>query len=331
MNQVEIALASENNYFCGLFVTATSIARFANNDCRLSFTILDVGISNDNYNLLVKTVLRFHHDSTFNRVHIKDEDLKDFPDWHGNKAAYARLLLPRIMPQSVSHVIYCDVDFLWQDDISELWNLRDDVSALISAKDVNSFVNKFESIWYASKGLKVDVSKYFCSGLSFFNLAIFRKENLDTKTIEFVRRYPDVGSADQTALNAILNGRQRLVNQKWQTFSRDSPIEEIEPPCVIHYAGDPPWKISHKSRMLTDVQLLWFRFNASAREISLWKSLRQHYSVFEIVVYRLVFFTIMKTFLRSIFNMFMKHTGRWPFYEAMSRPHFKRAMKFLTF
>lgn len=331
MNQVEIALASENNYFCGLFVTATSIARFANDDCRLSFTILDVGISNNNYNLLVKTVLRFHHDSTFNRVHIKDEELKDFPDWHGNKAAYARLLLPRIMPRSVSHVIYCDVDFLWQDDISELWNLRDDVSALISAKDVNSFVNKFESIWYASKGLKVDVSKYFCSGLSFFNLEIFRKENLDTKTIEFVRRYPDVGSADQTALNAILNGRQRLVNQKWQTFSRDSPIEEIEPPCVIHYAGDPPWKISRKSRMLTDVQLLWFRFNASAREISLWKSLRQHYSVFEIVVYRLVFFTIMKTVLRSIFNMFMKHTGRWPFYEAMSRSHFKRAMKFLTF
>lgn len=332
MRQIEIALASENNYFCGLLVTASSIARFANNSCRLSFTILDAGISDDNYGFFVNVVGGLHGNSVFNRVHITDDVLKDFPDWHGNKAAYARLLLPEVMPPSVSHVIYCDVDFLWQNDIGELWDLRDDVSPFITTKDANSVVKESEEAWYKSSGYTVDVSRYFCTGLSFFNLDIFRKENLALQAIEFVKRHPDVGSADQTALNAVLNGRQRLVDSKWQTFSRDSPVEDIDPPCVVHYAGDPPWKISRKSHMLTDVQLLWFRFDASVRGISVWKSLRRHYTGLEIIVGRLVFLTIIKIpFFRALFNAFMKSTGRWPFYESMTRPHFKRVMGFLTF
>ncbi len=332
MNTVEVALASESCYSCGLLVTMASIARYANQDCHLSFTILDTGITDENYNDILRTVNRLHENCSFQRVHIDENELDGFPVWHGNKTAFARLLLPRIMPASVRHVIYCDVDFLWMIDIEELWMLRDEESPFISARDVNEVVRRWERRWYESVCVHVDMSKYFCTGISFFNLDAFRREDLSRQTIDFIFSHPDVGSADQTALNAVLGGRQKLVEQKWQIFSRDSPVEDIMPPCALHYAGDPPWKISRRSHMLTDVQLLWFRFDASIRGISVWRSLRRHYGPFRIVVSRIVFLVVMGTPpVRALFNAFMRATGRWGFYEKMSRKQFRFMMRFLTF
>lgn len=331
-NIVEIALASEDNYFCGLLVTATSIAKFASRDCCLSYTIIDTGIANENYDIFRRIVRGIHERCTFRRIRISSDDLKGLPDWHGNKTTFARLLLPQILPADVSHVIYSDVDFLWMCDVAELWRLRDDTSPYISARDVNEYVKGFERRWYQAIGVQVDMTRYFCAGLSFFNLSLFRQEELARQTIDFILKHPDVGSADQTALNAVLGGRHRLVEQKWQIFARDSPVEDIKPPCALHYAGEPPWKFSYKSHMLTDVQLLWFRFDASIRGISVWQSLRRHYGPVRIVLWRVIFLIVMGLPpLRAMFNAFLRATGRWGFCELMSRAQFKAMMRFLRF
>ena len=139
-------------------------------------------------------------------------------------------------------------------------------------------------------------------------------------------------SADQTALNAVLAGRHRLVEQKWQIFSRDSPVVDIKPPCALHYAGDPPWKISYRSYMLTDVQMLWFRFDASIRKTSVWKSLRRHYGAVRIIASRSLFLVVMGIPpLRFFFDLFMRITGRWGFHELMPTKQFKSVMKSLSF
>jgi lipopolysaccharide biosynthesis glycosyltransferase len=331
MTQVEIALASENNYFCGLLVTATSIAHFADQNTVLSFTILDNGISDSNYSFLEKTILERHKRSILQRIKISDANFSGLPLWHGNKAAYARLLLPKLLPDNVTHIIYSDVDFLWMADITNLWDMKNDEIPFISAKDLNEIIKSGESRWCKTRNIHIDMENYFCSGLSFFNLSFFRKNNTAQKIINLILQYPDIGSPDQTALNVVLNGRHKIVDQCWQRFSRDSPVETITAPMALHYAGDAPWIISKRSRMITDIQLLWFRHNASIRKITLWQSLRLHYSTVEIITYRILFKLIMNTPLRWAFNLFLAKTGRWGFYEQLKKNQFKILMSQLTF
>ena len=331
MTTIQLALASENNYFCGLFVTATSIAHFADRNVTLNFTILDNGITDENYTMLEKAIGLQHPNTTLQRIKISDEHFTDCPTWHGNKAAYARLMLPDILPSSISHVIYSDVDFLWMIDIAKLWSKKNNDIAFLSAKDINAHIKYSESTWYKTRGLSVDMEQYFCTGLSFFNLSIFRKENISRKVIDFISRHHDIGLPDQTALNAILTDNHQLVDQCWQRFSRDSPIETLQSPMALHYAGDAPWNISKRSHMLTDVQLLWFRFNASIRKITLWQSLRMHYTPSEIIAYRILFKLIMNTPLRWAFNLFLSKTGRWGFYEQLKKQQFRSLWNQLKF
>ena len=330
--RIEIALASENNYFCGLIVTAASIAHFADPDWTLSFTILDNGITDVNYSMLEKTIISQHAHSVLQRIRISDADFLDFPLWHGNKATYARLLLPKLLPTNVTHIIYSDVDFLWMADIKNLWLMKDDETPFITTRDLNATIKDGERRWYEARNKHVDMANYFCAGLSFFNISTFRKNNTAQKAIDFILRHPDVGSPDQTALNAVLDGKQKIIDQCWQRFSRDSPIETLQSPMALHYAGDAPWNISKRSHMLTDVQLLWFRFNASIRKITLWQSLRLHYTPSEIIAYRILFKLVMYTPpLRYIFNLLMSATGRWGFYERLERKQFRALNAVLTF
>ena len=332
MNKIEIALASENNYFCGLLVTGASIAHFAAPNAVLSFTILDNGISDGNFSFFERVVNSQHSRSTIRRIKLSEKDMSKFPDWHGNKTAYARLMLPDLLHKDITHIIYCDVDFLWMADIAKLWEKRDDNLPFVSAKDLNPAIKCGEAYWYKRHGLDVDIDNYFCTGLSFFNLSQFRERGLAQKAIEFVLSHPDVGSADQTALNAVINGEQKIVEQCWQRFSRDSPVETLVAPMALHYAGDVPWKISKRSHMLTDVQLLWFKFNASIRGISLWQSLKLHYSVFEIIFNRLMFKVVIGVPpFRWVFDWLLAKTGRWGFYEKMEWRQFRDLMRLLTF
>lgn len=332
MEKIEIALASENNYFCGLLITAASIAHFADSDVTLSFTILDNGITDSNYLQLERTLLSQHKHCILNRIKISEQDFSGLPLWHGNRTTWARLLLPKLLSAEVKHIIYSDVDFLWIADIAELWSKKDNVIPFISTKDLNSTIKKGEDNWYKARNIEVDMENYFCAGLSFFNLSYFRENDTAQKAIDFALQHPDVGSPDQTSLNAVLTGRHKIIDQQWQRFSRDSPVETLLAPMALHYAGDVPWKISKRSRMITDVQLLWFRFNASIRKITLWQSLRLHYSAIEIIIYRLLFKLIMGTPpLRWGFNRFLSLTGRWGFYERLNKKQFKTLLDLLTF
>ena len=314
--KIALALASDGNYFCGLFVTAASIARFADAKVELVFNILDGGISDEDWTYFVSRVKGLHKESEFRRIRLDEDRFAGFASWHGSKMTYARLLLPSLLPND-EFVVYCDVDFLWMDDVAKLWALRDRSVPLMSVPDVNETVKGWERAWFEGNGMVLDMTRYFCAGLILFNLRLFRAESLAEKSLAFIDAYhPPMN--DQAALNEVVKGRHVLLPIHWQLYSRDSPIESFVPPFVLHYAGDIPWKISKRSHMLTDVQLLWFVFDASIRGISAWRSLRRYYSACEIVFYRVTFKMVMGfPPLKATFDALMRKLGRWGFYEKL--------------
>lgn len=132
---IEIALASDSRFFPGLFMTACSIAHFADRNVKLVFHVLDGGIPQAKKNHL-REVLNAHHPSIqINWLSIDIQSFKDLPEWRGcGKMNWARLLLPKLLPES-KWVAYLDTDFLCLHDIAKLWASKSDDAALLSVPD----------------------------------------------------------------------------------------------------------------------------------------------------------------------------------------------------
>lgn len=214
METVHIALPSDQNYVIGLKVTAGSIAHFASKDVSLKIHILDGGINDDSYFDIVSKINKLHPHIEFNRIIVNENLFRNFPNWSGNKMTYARLMLSEALPD-VSHVIYSDTDFLWLIDIVKLWNEKSSDKIFISAQDCVTLLEK-EFEWNKLHNFEFDASRYFCAGLSFYNLVRFRQEQIPLKVSQFLTEYPDVPFADQTALNHILFGRVYFAPRYWQ-------------------------------------------------------------------------------------------------------------------
>lgn len=277
MEVIDIALAADGGYFCGLFVTACSIAKYADKDVRLRFNILDGGIADDDWNLLTQKVMAYHAQSEFNRLPINGEMFKDCLLWHGNHMTYARLLLPELLAD-IDYCIYCDVDFLWMRDISALWSERDENIALISTWDGAKSTWDVDGEWLKEHGFDFSPDDYFCAGLTFFNLKYFRGHNLHRRCFELLKMKPPFN--DQTVLYIVTKGKTKLVSLCWQRIHQYVTPNMIAAGAVVHYAGAIPWKpMKLKIGLLSDLTLLWHRMNAEARGITVWQSLRMYFSI----------------------------------------------------
>lgn len=287
--KIEVALAADDGYFCGLFVTACSIAESANPDIALTFTILDGGITTAHWDMLRQRVCELHPKCDFRRLPVDEQLFAEYPAWHGNKMAYARLMLPTALPE-VDWIVYCDVDFLWLRDIGELWAERDDSLAFIGVQDLHLGTRLSEKAWFEARGYPFDLDNYFCSGLCFMNLRAFREEGLVGRIKDVLDKHKDIQFPDQAALNIVTWGRRKLVDGRWQRFSERLTREDLKAGVVIHHAGDVPWKKRKGGRgidFISDAKLLWHRANARYLGITAWQSLRKTFSPMEILRKRL--------------------------------------------
>ena len=261
--KIEIALASDKRFYPGLFTTACSVAHNADRSAELVFHVLDGGIETSQKEELASTLAREHPKSSLHWIEIDTAAFDGFPEWRGyGKMTWGRLLLPKLLPQS-RWVIYFDVDFLCLADVAELWQLRDSGISLMSVPDNWPITVPSERAWFEKHGFCFDARRYFCAGFCFFNLERFRDLRLDDRCWE-VASFGNLVAADQSALNAVFAGRDdlRIVDRKWQTYTRDMTEEDLLKRPMIHFAGDAPWVCFRINRIFNDSAILWFRITA---------------------------------------------------------------------
>ena len=317
-NAIEIALASDRNYFRGLAVTACSIAKSADRTAKIRFHILHIGLTAEDQCWLTERIRSFHAASEAVYHDVETVDMSDFPVYASSRMAYARLFLPRLLP-SVSRIVYSDVDILWMDDISELWRVGVDVKLVGCVRELSAGTLKMECKWFKSNGLPFDKDSYFCTGIGVYNLDEIRQRDAFAAVLEFGRTHKGYNCADQSMMYGALGREVTLLPDKWQTFPRNGVKAKRGEPMVLHYAGEAPWKASRVTKMLTDTQLLWFDMCAEVFGETKWQSLRKFYKVWEIVVYRAVFLMIFRIPpVHALFRAWLRRTGRGPFEEALS-------------
>lgn len=317
-DKVDLALASDSGAFCGLLVAAYTAAQCATKGVKLVFHVLDGGIADADFEFFERSLKKCNANVSVDRIPVSPETFAGCSSYRGSKMTYARLVLPRILPQT-GRILYFDTDFYWRADVVRLWNETRGVVSIAAALDQNPGGDEKERRWYERNGIPFPKERYFCAGLCVINLERWRRDSITERSLDFLRRHPTVECADQTALNAILGDKEvQLFPVWWGRFVRWMTPADFKKPAGMHFSAEAPWVASRMTKMVTDAQLLWFVTDAEIRGISVWKSLRRHYSAMEIVRWRVLYVLVMKIPpCRWLFHRFLAKTGRCFFDERV--------------
>ncbi len=151
---------------------------------------------------------------------LDDEDFKDCPK-RSNRTNYSnffRIKLASVLPE-IDKCLYLDVDMLVVGDLRELFVL--DLGENIAGVVLDC------SNPYRQKSLKARDStradfvfpfreEYFNSGFMLINLPKWRKLDIQSKALEFVRSF--ITNMDQDILNAVIGNQTLKLPPKWNFF-----------------------------------------------------------------------------------------------------------------
>lgn len=250
MMYFDIVCSCDNNYASHCLAMIRSLV--SKSRFKYHVHLLSNDISETYLNILRGVCEDF--DGKLSRYHV-DEDKLDNVVFRKNnpltKAAYYRILLSSILPDSVSKVLYLDCDIIVRKDISDIFETDLKTSGVAAVRDLmTSPVNK-EHCSQLNFGLN---SKYFNSGVMLINLDYWRTNDIESKLIEFSRRKRFVYFHDQDALNFVFKDSWIELSPKWNYLNMSdlklvnlndefSLRDCYKNPVVVHYASSTlkPW------------------------------------------------------------------------------------------
>lgn len=168
---------------------------------------------------------------------------------HISAAAYLRLLMPDLLPGTLSKFLYLDCDLVVDGDIGGL--LETSVEGHCLAACVDAVVEAVR----AGSGESGDAGRYLNTGVMLINLESWRAQDLHHRILDHARDADgSLPLADQDALNAVVDpGRVHLLPPHWNftVFSRlrrdllaalEHSQAGVERPAIVHFTGAiKPW------------------------------------------------------------------------------------------
>ena len=250
---VDIVLCTDDNYVMPTAVLMTSIGH-ANKTLDIHYHIVTAGLSQASQDKLSRN--KGSERSCISYYTIDESFLKKCPvrpGEHISLAAYFRLMLPTILPQCLSKVLYMDGDIICMDSLEELWNTPLDGIAAAAAPDMRC--NDIRNL----NRLSLDsTDEYLNSGVILINLNWWRQNDVQSKAIRFISENQDVCLFhDQDAINVVLHGYMQQISIRYNLQEHFlEPFENqfisrahykdlqkaLDNPSLIHYTGfRKPW------------------------------------------------------------------------------------------
>lgn len=175
-----------------------------------------------------------------------------------SKAAYYRLMLSEILPESIHKVLYMDGDLIVRGSLSPLWDTDITDCALAAATDgLSGDIEIFNR-------LRIPIEKgYFNSGVLLVNLDYWRQHAVINEFYDFIKnRAEDIALWDQDVLNYVFQDHKTSFPIKYNLTSGylfKKPLfdywkhekelsEALKNPVVVHFAGEKPWSVYQRAR-----------------------------------------------------------------------------------
>jgi lipopolysaccharide biosynthesis glycosyltransferase len=167
---------------------------------------------------------------------------------------FGRLALPRLLPASVSRVLYLDADLFVRGNLAELLEL-DLGDALVAGvrEATDPFLGSLNGLEHVFE-LGLDPRRpYFNAGVLLMDLVRLRRVEVEAKCLAYVRRYRPA-RMDQDALNAVLHTGFLELPVRWNMEKYYFKTEErrrrydalLKDARILHFEGHKkPW--SHET------------------------------------------------------------------------------------
>lgn len=158
---------------------------------------------------------------------------------HLSRAAYFRLLIPDVLPESVERTLYLDSDTIVLADTADLFAMDIGDASVAGVRDMEE----------ASMKRVFGHENYINTGVLLMNLANWRRQNYSQRCIAFAQANPErVAYADQCCINWVLAKDLAFLDPRWNGFLRvaSTTAPGTEPPAgtrILHFVGnDKPWQ-----------------------------------------------------------------------------------------
>ncbi len=272
--EIPIILAADENYAKYMYITILSALENKNDKTIYKFFLLvpkefEEKTSNYFYDLEKK----------YKNTSIKFVEMReDFQNHtmsirHITSPTYYRLRAAELL-RSYDKSIYLDVDVIINKDLSELYDIELGDNYIAGVKAATYIMKKYNLKYYKSIGLP-ETSQYINAGVTLWNLAKIREDNLSEKLFELSMQ--NFSSMDQDVINvAFYNNIKHLdlkynLMTKYDNFQKPKRSEykklaeiygdeniknALKNPVIIHYADQrKPWNCD--SVMLSKY---WWRY-----------------------------------------------------------------------
>jgi lipopolysaccharide biosynthesis glycosyltransferase len=194
-------------------------------------------------------------------------------------ATYYKLLVPELLPGEAK-AVWLDCDLVVTGDLARLWDTDLGGRHALAVHDPGvPFVSSRSGVAaYRKLGLPPD-TKYFNAGVMLLDLDLWRRDDVASRAVEYLRRYHDtVVFWDQEALNAVLAGLWGELDPRWNRIANLRGSQPHAPEAwVHHFTGTlKPWvypgaELSHT---------LYYRY----LDQTAWAGWRPHRSVARMVI-----------------------------------------------
>lgn len=270
---ITLVAAADDNFSMPLAVMVRSVLDTLGQDRKLNLYILDGGIS------------------AANRKRLQDswQDARLTVAWcvpdlaplrtlkvsgHINAVAYARLLIPDLLPDSVDKAIYLDGDLVVEHDLGAMWDLDVAPYELLAVQDmtlpyVDSSValpNYMDCAPYLTAARALSnperhgipaTAKYLNSGVLVLNLQRWREQHTARRILDYLRDHKgEVIWHDQDGLNVVLSKTWAAMDERWNQIPHifrypnwyaspfgEQTFERVQrAPWIIHFSTrTKPW------------------------------------------------------------------------------------------
>lgn len=265
MRRIPIFFTFDDNYTVPAAVAFFSLLNRASANVAYDMYVLHHDISEEHQALLRSVVGRFASATLAFRDtagFLKDEWARG--NWDGNQNgvrfssdAVVRCFAARFFPE-YEKIVYSDVDVVFVDDVSELWDVDLDDAYMAGVRNVflKSLPTMLSHLKPEHHRLLDDI--YIDGGLWVMNLRKIREDRLEDRMLGIIRddsivkRWNDMdvmniacaGKVAFLPLNYIARPHLAEAVRKpgfASHFTRDEIYDAILRPKILHYAGTKPW------------------------------------------------------------------------------------------
>ena len=196
---------------------------------------------------------------TLHFVDFDDSVFQHLPAFNGIRTTYIRLIMARLLPESLEKILFLDADMIVLSSLSKLFETD------ITGRYAAVVAEAVSMPHLASFNLPYP---YFNSGTLLLNLKQYRQDRMEEKAFDFAGKHRiPLPFADQDICNVIFGGNVVFVPMKWNCmqhhritffpwlnrwilhmngwqFPEDfwAQLREAErQPCIVHYTNTKPW------------------------------------------------------------------------------------------